>query len=100
MRQHFDGSIGPDQRLVELAAILAVGVSRLNLAARRAERGTCGTSCQVPPESPRIQALTATLPLERSRATGVTVGRAVNRAEAIDLGADLADLTQEFSTWF
>jgi hypothetical protein len=91
-----DGSIRPDQRLVELARILAGGVSRLHLAAQRV--GT-GQTASHSPDSANFSATLAPIPLERSRATGVTVGRVVNRGEAIDLGSDLTLFEQEASTW-
>jgi hypothetical protein len=97
--QQFDGSIGGDDRLSELAAILAAGISRLHVAQRRAESATSGTLCHISAESPPILANLIAIPLERSRATGVTVDRAVNWDETVDLDADLADPAQEFSTW-
>lgn len=99
MGKTFDGSIGPDQRLVELAAILAAGISRLHLATARAEAATTGTSSpesRLPsPISPEL----ALLPLERSRATGVTVTTAVNSGEGGVLEPCLAVSEQEYSTW-
>lgn len=99
MGQHHDGSIGGDNRLTELAAILAAGISRLHRGAARANHATLGTLCQLPPESLPISPNLPAIPLERSRATGVTVGRAVNSGEAIDLSTEAADPEQEFSTW-
>lgn len=99
MHRKFDGSIKANNRLSQLAAILAAGISRLHRVEARVNGATSGTSCQLSAESPRIQALTASIPLERSRATGVTVTTAVNRGEAIDLGSDLAAFSQEVSTW-
>jgi hypothetical protein len=96
---HYDGLISADDRLAQLAAILAAGISRLHRAEARINGATSGTTCQLPPESPPISANLPLIPLERSRATGVTVDRAVNRGEAIDLSSEAADQTQEFSTW-
>jgi hypothetical protein len=97
--QYLDGSIGGDDRLIELATILAAGISRLHRAEARINGATSGTSCQLPPESPPISANLPLIPLERSRATGVTVDRAVNGGESEVLEPGLAAIEQEFSTW-
>jgi hypothetical protein len=95
----FDGSIRPDQRLVELARILAAGISRLHVAQRRAESATSGTSCHFPAESPGISTNLPATPLERSHATGVTVTTAVNCGESGVLETGLAAYLQELTTW-
>jgi hypothetical protein len=97
--KHDDGSIRPDQRLSELAAILAAGISRLHRGEARANRATSCTPCQLPAETPPISPNLPLIPLERSHATGVTVDRAVNGGESEVLELGLAANEQEFSTW-
>jgi hypothetical protein len=92
----FDGS---DQRLIELAKILALGVSRLNLAGQGAEPKPSGESPRLYPDSRESLGICALTPLERSRATGVTVGRAVNGGESEVLEPVGAQIEQEYSTW-
>ena len=91
-----DGSLGPDVRLIELAAILTVGITRLHLSAQRANLGHVAPT---PPESGDFSPTVVPLPLERSHATGVTVHTGVNGGESGVLEPEFALFNQEVSTW-
>lgn len=62
-----DRPFGPDERLIEVARILAMGVSRLQISARRAASAPISAPfSEIPPISPAV-------PLDWSDATGLCV---------------------------